>query len=397
MELLRLAWSALVGHKLRSFLSMLGIAIGVASVILLTSLGEGTRVYMIDQFTQVGTNLIAVTPGKSETVGIPGVLGGTTHPLTLDDAMVIERLPQVDKLVPFAFGSARVEAMGRGRSVFVYGVTPEVPEVWKFRVRQGSFWPSGDMQRGSAMAVLGPTLKRELFGSEPALGKFVRIADSRFRVIGVMEPKGRMLGFDVDDAVYIPVASAMRIFNLEELTEIDLLFNEAYGVEATERAIKETIKERHGGEEDITVTSQAAMLEVFGNIMDIITMAVAAIAGISLLVGAVGILTMMWIAVGERIHEIGLVRSIGATQAQVRTLFLTEAAALSTLGGVVGLLGALGILALARTAVPGLPVTTPLSFVLLALGVSFVTGLVSGVLPALRAARLDPIEALRTE
>jgi putative ABC transport system permease protein len=396
-ELARIGLSAVLAHRLRSALSMLGIAIGVGSVVLLTSIGEGTRRYMLDQFTQFGTNLLVVNPGKSETLGVPGILGGSTHPLTIDDAVAVSRLPWVEDVVPLAFGTARVEAGSLGRSVFVYGVTPSVPAVWKFRVRQGSFWPEGDLRRGAATAVLGPTLERELFGSAPALGEFVRIAGSRFRVIGVMEPKGRMLGFDIDDAVYIPVASAMRIFNLEELTEMDLTFNPGVPSSRVEGLIRSLLTERHGGEEDFTITSQEAMLEVFDNVMDVITMAVGAIAGISLLVGAVGILTMMWIAVGERTGEIGLLRSIGARREEVRFLFLVEAGALSTLGGAAGLAGALAIVWTLRAVVPGLPVHTPMGLAVLALVVSLGVGLLSGVVPAQRAASLDPIEALRAE
>lgn len=395
-DLIALALSSLRSHRLRSALSTLGIAIGVGSVVLLTSIGEGTRQFILDQFTQFGTNIIAINPGKSETVGIPGVLGGTTDPLTISDAMAIERLPQVESVVPLAFGSARVEAGNRGRSVFVYGVTPQVPEVWKFEIRQGSFWPPGDPRRGAQMAVLGPTLKRELFGDDPALGRFVRIAGTRFRVVGIMESKGRMLGFDIDDAAYIPVATAMKIFNQEELTEMDITFFPSYSAAEVEAAIREVIIERHG-DDDVTITNQEAMLDTFENVMNIITIGVAAIAGISLLVGAVGILTMMWIAVGERTSEIGLMRSIGATRRQVRTVFLAEAGALSSLGGAVGLAGALGICQLLRDLVPGLPVETPLSFAVLALLVSLATGLASGVVPAQRAATLDPIESLRTE
>ena len=147
-DLLALALSAVRAHKLRSFLSTLGIAIGVGSVVLLTSIGEGTRQFMIDQFTQFGTNIIAVHPGKAQTIGIPGMLGGTTNPLTLEDALAIDRLPQVDKAVPMAMASARVEAGELGRSVFVFGVTAEVPAVFKFDVRQGSFWPESDARPG---------------------------------------------------------------------------------------------------------------------------------------------------------------------------------------------------------------------------------------------------------
>jgi putative ABC transport system permease protein len=396
-DLLVLAWNALRSHRLRSVLSMLGIAIGVAAVVLLTSIGEGTRRYILGMFTQFGTNLLGVHPGKTQTTGIPGVLGGTTRKLTLDDAEALARLPSVTGVVPVTIGTARVEAEGRGRSVYVYGVTPEVPEVWQFRVRTGAFWPAGDPRRGAPVVVLGPTVKRELFGDQNPLGRFVRVGGARFRVIGVMEAKGRFLGIDIDDSAYIPVATAMDLFNLTELNEIDVLYASAYETDRVVEAIRRLLTDRHGGTEDFTIVTQQAMLEVFDNVMDVITMSVGAIAGISLLVGAIGILTMMWIAVGERTAEIGLLRSLGATREQVRLLFLGEATALATLGGVAGLAAGLGLCALLRAAVPGLPVATPPVFVVAAVAVSVTTGLASGVLPAQRAARLDPIEALRAE
>lgn len=396
-DLIRLAFGAVTSHRLRSGLSMLGIGIGIASVILLTSIGEGTRRYMVGLFTQFGTNLIAIHPGKSETMGVPGAMGGTTRKLSIDDAVALERIAGVEEVVPVAFGSARVEGNGRGRSVFIYGVTPNVPQAWKFELRQGQFWPAGDPNRGAQLAVLGPTLKRELFGEENALGRFVRIGGTRFRVIGIMSSKGQFLGFDIDDAAYIPVASAMKVFNLTELVEIDLVYAHAGLADTVEREVTRVLTDRHGGEEDFTVTTQAAMLAVFDNVMRVVTLSVGAIAGISLLVGAIGILTMMWIAVGERTAEIGLARAIGATRRQIHLLFLAEAAALSTAGGVLGVLAGLGLAALLRAAVPGLPVHTPLLFVALAVAVSLATGLLSGLLPARRAAALEPIEALRAE
>ncbi len=396
-DLVLLALGALRAHRLRSALSMLGIAIGIASVTLLTSIGEGTRAYIVGQFTQFGTNLIGINPGKAETIGIPGVLGGTTRKLTIDDAESLARLPVIEAVMPVAFGAARVEARGRGRSVFVYGVTPDTPRVWRWGVRLGSFWPAGDPRRGAQLAVLGPKLKHELFGDANALGQLVRIGGTRFRVTGIMEPKGQFLGFDLDDAAYVPVASAMRLFNLDELNEIDLIFRQGLEADTVVAAIRAHLMERHSGREDFTITTQAEMLKVFGNVMNIVTLAVGAIGGVSLVVGAIGILTMMWIAVGERTHEIGLVRSLGATREQVQGLFLTEAAALSTLGGLLGLAGGVGLCAVLRTVVPGLPVATPPEFVLAALGVSLATGLASGVLPARRAAALDPVEALRAE
>jgi putative ABC transport system permease protein len=212
-----------------------------------------------------------------------------------------------------------------------------------------------------------------------------------------MEPKGQMLGFDLDDTAYVPVATVLQLFNQTDLGEIDLTYTPAEATRRVEADVKRVLTERHDGEEDFTVTTQEAMLAVFGNVMNIITMAVGAIAGISLVVGAIGILTMMWITVRERTEEIGLARAIGASAGQVAGLFLAEAAAIALLGGGAGVVIGFGLGAGLRWFVPGLPVETPIEFVVAALGVSLAVGLLSGVLPARRAARLDPIEALRAE
>jgi len=338
---------------------MLGIAIGITAVVLLTSIGEGTRRYLISEFTQFGTNVLQVNPGKTETMGIPGVLGGTTHKLTIDDAEALERVRGVRRVVPMAVGQARVEGGGRGRSVFIYGVTADMPGVWNFEVGQGSFLPPGDPRRSSMVAVLGPKLKRELFGEKNALGEFVRVAGFRLRVIGVMSPRGRLLGFDIDDSAYIPVATVMQMFNLDELVEVHVEFSHEGLTDAVVEGVRSLLTERHAGKEDFTIVSQTAMLEVFENVMRVITTAVAAIGGISLLVGAIGILTMMWIAVNERVAEIGLMRAVGATAQHVQRLFLLEAVVLTVLGGAAGVAAGIGIAALLRLAVPGMPVYTP--------------------------------------
>lgn len=397
LDLIRLSGGAMRGHPLRTMLSMLGIAIGVAAVIMLTSLGEGARRYMVTEFSQFGTNVLAVNPGKTETHGVPGAFGGATRKLGIEDAQALERIPGVDSVVPIAMGQARVEGGGRGRSVFVYGSTSKMPEVLKFGVGQGRFLPEGDPRRGSPVAVLGPRLARELFGEENALGRFVRIAGARLRVIGIMTPKGQILGMDIDDAAYIPVATAMRLFNLDELQEIDILLQHAGMTDFAVEAVRQALITRHRGEEDFTITSQAEMLKVFGRVMDTLTLGIAVIAGISLLVGSIGIFTMMWISVGERVSEIGLMRAVGATARQVSSVFLCEAMMLTVLGGFAGLVLGLAATLILRLLVPAFPAGAPIEYVVAAIGVSAVAGLASGVGPARRAAELTPVDALRAE
>src|SRR5437667_6499544 len=245
IDLMRLSWGAVAGHRLRSSLTMLGIAIGIASVILLTSIGEGIRVYVLSEFTQFGTNLIGINPGKSNTSGgNPTAMAGTIRKLTIEDAEALRRISQVEATMPVAFGNARVEHGERGRSVLVYGVTSDVPRVWKFGVRHGTFLPSGDPRHGSPLVVLGMKLKREVFGDDNALGERVRIGGRPFRVIGVMEPKGQFLNFDLDDTVFVPVSQAMSLFNRDDLIEIDVIFRSAQFTDEVVAGIRRVMKDR---------------------------------------------------------------------------------------------------------------------------------------------------------
>jgi putative ABC transport system permease protein len=281
--------------------------------------------------------------------------------------------------------------------VYVYGVTHELPAAWRVTVSQGSFLPEMDPHRQGSFVVLGPTLARELFGSESPLGKRVRIGSWGFLVIGVMESKGQLLGFDIDDCAYIPVATAMNVFNQSELMAIDVVARSAEAVPGVVAGVKAVLTERHRGEEDFTVTTQTEMLDTFGRIIGIITAAVTAIAGISLFVGAMGILTIMWISVHERTGEIGLLRALGVTERGVQRLFLLEATLLAVCGGIAGVAFGFGIQVLARAFVPGLPLATPAGAVVAALVMSLVVGIAAGVIPARRAAALDPVDALRAE
>jgi putative ABC transport system permease protein len=397
LDLFRFVVGALAGHRLRSVLSALGVAIGVAAVVLLTSLGEGTRRYIIGQFSQFGTDLVAVNPGKIKTFGIPGVLGGTTHRLTIDDAEALRRLPGVLAVIPTTFGQARVEAGGKGRSVYIYGVTHEMPAVWKIGVAEGSFLPEIDPHRQGSFAVLGAKLAHELFGTSSPLGRRVRIGSASLLVIGVMEPKGQLLGFDLDDCAFIPVATAMDLFNQVELFEIDILARSTGAIPVVVSGITTVLTARHHGNDDFTITTQTEMLATFDRIIGIVTTAVTAIAAISLVVGAMGILTIMWISVHERTGEIGLLRALGVTERGVQRAFLWEAVLLAAAGGVGGVAFGFAVQLLARAFVPGLPLATPPGAVAAALAMSLVVGVAAGVIPARRAASLDPVDALRAE
>jgi putative ABC transport system permease protein len=389
-------WTALREHMLRTALSMLGIAIGVASVTLLTSVGEGARSFVAAQFSQFGTNLVQVTPGRTETVGIPGVLGGSTRKLTFADAQSLERVQGVEDVVPTAVGQGTVEGGGRTRDVYVIGTTSNATRVWSMPVRRGAFLESDDATRSGSGAVLGPKLARELFGSRDALGQWVRIAGARLRVVGLMESKGEMLAFDLDDVAYVDLATAMRLFNTDELSEIDVAFAPHRGADTVVAGIRRVLTERHG-REDFTVLTQAAMLDAFDSVLRAVTLAVTAIGGVSLLVGAIGVLTILWIAVGERTHEIGLLRAIGATRGEILRILLLEAALLAGLGGLAGLAFAYVVALALGALVPALPIEHSPAFAAAGLATSVLTGLLAGAAPARRAAQLDPIEALRTQ
>lgn len=395
LDFVRFATGAVLAHRLRSTLTTLGIAVGIAAVVLLTSIGEGVHQYVLSEFTQFGTNLIAVNPGRTVTHGVPGLLK-TIRPLTIEDAEALRRVRHVVATVPIVQGNAEAEARDRRRRTTVTGVGSDFPEVYRFKVAAGRFLPADDPRAARAFAVLGAKLRRELFGSANPLGQRVRVGGDRYRVIGIMEPKGNVLGLDIDDAIYIPAAKALELFNREGLMEIDLLYATNTPVDEVVAGIRRTLISRHGLE-DFTTTTQQQMLEVLGSILNVLTFAVGALGGISLLVGGVGILTIMIIAVNERIAEIGLLRALGAERLQVLGLFLGEAAFLAALGGLLGLTLGVGGAALLQTLVPALPVRTPWTYVLLAECLAVAIGLAAGVFPARRAAQLDPVEALRAE
>lgn len=395
-DLLTLATRSLTAHRLRSFLTLLGIAVGIAAVILLTSIGEGVHRFVLAEFTQFGTNVIEIAPGKTKASGGPGGLQTTVRLLTLEDAEALARVPGVVAVTPNVWGNSEVAANGRLRRTTIQGVGPGTLEIMKMTMQSGSFLPAEDFGNARPLAVLGPKLKQELFGSDNALGQRIRIGGMQFRIVGVVAPKGQFLGMDLDDTVFIPTARALELYNREGLMRIHLTYREGLHAGDVAAAVKSALAERHG-REDFTLTTQEDMLRTLSKILNVLTLAVGALGGISLLVGGVGIVTIMTIAVTERTNEIGLLKALGARERTILGIFLGEAVALAALGGVLGLALGIGIAQLAHLLFPALPVQTPLSFVILAEAVAVFIGLAAGVLPARRAARLDPVVALRAE
>jgi len=341
-DFIKLTGTSLLAHKLRSFLTLLGIAIGITAVVLLTSIGEGIHRFVLDEFTQFGTTLVAINPGKTTTHGMSMGMFGTVRPLSIADVEALKRMPLAKAVVGVVQGNAEVEANGRARRTTIYATSPAFPEAFTMPVQSGTFLPPDDPSAPRAFAVLGHKVREELFGSKNPLGQLIRVGGNRFRVVGVMAPKGEVLGFDLDDTVYIPMQRGLDLFNREGLIEIDVMYHEGTNVDTVVKGIKRILIARHGSE-DFTITTQQQMLDVLGSILDVLTFAVGAIGGISLLVGGIGIITIMTISVTERTSEIGLIRALGAKQSQVLSLFLGEAVVLSAIGGFAGLVLGIGI------------------------------------------------------
>jgi len=392
-ELIAFAVGALRGHRLRTVLSVAGVAVGIAAVIALTALGEGARRYVVQEFSSLGSNLLIVLPGKVETTGMMP-FGGTVHDLTIDDyRAVVTRIPEVLRAAPLATGEETLRFGGKARSVPVIGTTEELIEVRRLRIGAGQFLPPGDPNRGGAEIVLGVKVAQELFGAESPLGRVVRLGEWRFRVVGVLEPRGRSLGFDFDDLVFVPVRTSMRIFNRSSLFRILVELPEDGDLKAGKEAVIELLAERHRAE-DVTVITQDAVVNTLDSILGVLTLALAAIASVSLTVAGVGIMNVMLVAVSERRHEIGLLKALGASTTQILAVFITEAAVLSTFGGLVGLgAGWAAVVAFVQV-YPTFPAATPVWAVVASLVMSMVVGVFFGVVPARRAAHLDPVEAL---
>ncbi len=395
-DTIQFASGSLRGSLTRTLLMMLAMSIGVAAVVVLTALGEGARRYVVAQFASLGTNLVIVLPGRTETAGVgPGLMSGQTpREITLEDAEALKRSRAIRRFAPLTIGSATLSRGALNREVVVLGSTASLLEVRHMNIGIGRFLPAGDIRESASVCVLGNQMKQELFGNEQAVGQWVRLGDRRFRVIGVLSSQGESMGMRTDELVIIPVASSHQLFNTSGLFRILIEARGRDYIEQTVRDAEAIMTERHNGERDVTVITQDAVLQTFDRILTALTMAVGGIAAISLAVAGVLIMNVMLIAVAQRVKEIGLLKALGAPGRQIRGLFFAEAALLSGIGSLAGLvLGYAGSMIIGQV-YPSLPVSPPWWAVLAACGTALGTGILFSVWPARRAARLDPVAAL---
>jgi putative ABC transport system permease protein len=388
------AGSALVRHRRRSLLSILGVTVGVAAVVVLTALGEGARRYVVREFSALGTNLLIVLPGRNETTGMFPGAGGVPNDLTLDDVRALSRgIPEARFIVPLAMGNETVSHLERRRKVAVLGSTPELREIRKLRLVAGRFLPAGDLERGAPVAVLGAEVAAELFPEQSPLGRVVRIGSWRMRVIGVLEGKGEHVGLDVDDMVVVPVATAMRVFDLSSLFRVMIEVRAFSDLDPVRRRVIEIITERHD-EEDVTAITQESVVAALSRILTALTLALAGIAAISLSVAGLGVMNLMLVSVSERTEEVGLLKALGASPRQVLAVFLAESVLLALAGALLGLAVGFALVQAFVAVYPAFPAAPPVWAAAGVFALAVATGAVFGVLPARRATRLDPVAAL---
>lgn len=392
----RIALGAVLRAPLRTAMMLLATSIGVGSVLLLTSLGESARDYVSGEFQSLGTRLLIVFPGKTETSGsMPGALTGSVErDLTLDDARAVQRSPNVEILAPIVVGSMPVSFGGLERDTTVLGTTFDFMAIRGWEMSSGEFLPDVDFDRAPPVCVIGRTVSKELFKDQSAIGNWLRVGGRRCRVIGVLGTTGTSLMIDANEIVLVPVAYAQVLFDVSGLFRIIIQATDRGDMAAAKRDVTEIIKRRHYGEEDVTVITQDAVLATFDGIFDTLTRALAGIASISLIVAGVLIMNVMLVAVSQRTREVGLLKALGATRRQIIALFLAEAVFLAIFGGLAGLgLGYLATFAL-EAAFTDFSFTPPLWAVAAAFLVAIASGMFFGILPARKAANLDPIAAL---
>lgn len=396
-DILSYAAGALSSHRQRAAMCLTGMSIGTAAIVILVSLGESASVYVTDQFASIGARLLIVVPGKTETTGgLPG-FGGVPNPLTLDDAMALAESLPARRVVPVSMATASVSFGERRRQVAILGTTRDSQATRQLRLAAGRFIPGGDWKRGTSVAVIGSRVAQELFPGTSVttpLGKTIRIDQYRLRVVGILAPRGVQLGADMDEVVVVPVSTAMRIFNRRSLFRILIEPEESVSVSDLSAGALALLTDRHG-EEDVTAMTANSVKASFDDIIRALTLALAGIASVSLVVAGIGIMNVMLVSISERQSEVGLLKALGATNRQVRGLFLVESLMLSSLGAVAGLsLALVGLWLVDIWVVTGVSLVTPSWAAGVALAVPLVVGTASGVVPAWRASAVHPTDVL---
>jgi len=402
-DLLSETFLSLTANKARSFLTVLGIVVGISSVIVMVSIGQGTKTSIESSITSMGSSLLMLSPGGqgSRMAFGGGGMGANTNSLTLKDVEAIAtQVENVKNVAPQTSGSYQVSAEASNTNVTVTGTTASYPSIKSVTLQQGAWFSDTQASNNSRVAVLGPTTAETLFGDvRSAVGQRIRVSGQPFTVIGVTTAKGGNGMTSSDDAVYLPFGTFQR--HLSKATGVSLIYVEAATQESMDKVesdITDLLLTRHkitdSTKADFQIQSQADLASTLSTVTTTLTLLLGSIAGISLIVGGIGIMNMMLTTVTERIREIGLRKAVGATRSDLTSQFLAEAVALTVLGGIIGIALGWGI-AVAISAFSSLTTTVSLLSVLLAVGVSTAIGLIFGYYPARRAAKLDPIEALR--
>jgi putative ABC transport system permease protein len=385
IETFRVAFEAILSNKVRSGLTMLGVIIGVMAVILLVSIGEGAQVYITRELTGMGTNLLIITPGKTSTRGgFHPPSAGTVRKLTYDDAQALKRRAWLlTDAVPMVFGTGKIKYRNMGRDTMIIGTTPEFQSIRNLYVDTGSYVTQADVDSKAKIIVLGTKVKEELLGAE--------------NPVGVMRKRGMSLGMDLDDIVFIPVTSGQELFDTDALFEIIASTPRSEDVDRAITQIRDILIKRHAHKEDFTIQTQGALLETMNTILNVLTAVLGGIAGISLVVGGIGIMNIMLVSVRERTREIGIRKALGARNRDIMAQFMIEAITLSGAGGVIGILLGVGLALLIPMFVTVLPTSVSAWSIIMAFTFSGAVGVFFGVYPARRAALQDPIQALRYE